>query len=205
METWERVVQWKSLWRFSIVWRWGKEKCKLMWAHLKQHDRVNVENSTWLSWREAKAQLQGRWSLDLSVWCQGSYLMCMFGKSLCTGHHARGPFIQLSQFLSSLIKGNASTSQVPNDSSCGSSHAFNSTWSRDVLGETARGFSCRGLTNCKGEIETEGSERLWSSMPPYCRWHVWRTLLSVLSHLQCSHTPSLSIGQRKLLPWRNHR
>lgn len=148
----------------------GKTACKLMWAHLKQHDCVNEENSTWLSRREAKTQLQVWWSLVLSVWFSSecSYLMCMFGKCLCTGHHARGPFIQLSQFLSSLIKSNTSASQVPDDSSCSSSHTFNSTWSRDVLGETARGFSCRGLTNCKGEIQTGGSERLRSSMPPYC-------------------------------------
>lgn len=93
--------------------------------------------------------------------------MCMFGKCLCTGHHARSPFIQLSQFLSSLIKRNACASQVPNDSSRGSSHAFNSTCSRDVLGETARGFSCCGLANCKGDRDRQTGMSSW---PWHCQY-----------------------------------
>lgn len=87
--------------------------------------------------------------------CQGSYLVCMFGKRLRAGHHAGSPFIQLAQLLSPLIQGNARTSQVPNDPTRGSSHAFNPARSRDVLGQAARGFSCCGLANCKGEMDRQ--------------------------------------------------
>lgn len=161
---------------------------------------------------------KGWWLLVLGVQCPGPYLMCMFGKCLCAGHHARSSFIQLSQLLSSLIQGDACTSQVPNDSSCGSSHAFDSTRSRDVLGEAARGFSRRGLANCKGEMDRQewapgralvsaaapwaAGSRLWCHLA--CRWHMWKTFLCALAQLQCSREPSHSVAEKKLPRGRNH-
>lgn len=124
--------------------------------------RLGELGEPYLTFPKGSKSLVAGWQfLALGVWCQGSYLMCMLGKRLGAGHHTRSPFVQLSQLLSSLIKGNARTSQVPNDASCSTSHTFNPTRPRDMLGKTARGFSCCGLANCKRETDKERGMSPW--------------------------------------------
>lgn len=183
-----RGVQWHFI--FGILIIWEQEQCHTSWhEHTSQHhDWMKGEKGTWLSQKEAKAGWQC-WRFPVpGCGCQGSYLVCMFGKRLCAGHHAGSPFIQLAQLLSPLIQGDARTGQVPNDPSRRSPHALNPAGSRDVLGEAARGFSCRGLANCKGEMDrqTDRDELLaWScqcSLMLSCRpaavtpseGHVWK-------------------------------
>lgn len=170
----------------------GTTPCQLTWAHLQHHDWLKGEKCSRLSQREAKAGSQG-WQLPVpGCGCQGSYLVCMFGKRLCAGHHAGSPFIQLAQLLSPLVQGNACPCQVPNDPACSSSHTFDPTRSRDVLGEAARGFSCCGLANCRGEMDRQTGMSSWpgsvSAPQPWAAalqqgchsmatQHMWKALL----------------------------
>ena len=188
-------------------------------ACLKQHPWVKGENHAWLPQREAKARLQGCGFSVPGVRWQGPYLVCMFGKCLRAGHHARSPFIQLAQLLSSLIKGNACTSQVPDDSSSCSSHAFNSTWSRDVLGKAARGFSCRGLTNCNRERDKQAGMSSWPwlcqrfsslscslavGMPFDVQLACMEDVALRAGTATVQSLPPSSVALKKLPRWRNH-
>lgn len=195
----------------------GRMPCQLTWAHLQHRDWVKGEKDTWLSQMEG---LQGWQFPAAGCGCQGSYLVCMFGKRLCAGHHAGSPFVQLAQLLSPLVQGDACASQVPNDPARGSSHAFNPTWSRDVLGEAARGFSCRGLANCKGEKDRQTDRQTGMSswpgsvsapQPQAAALQQWCHSMGTCGRL-CSVTITSALqscaphsaGQKKLPRWRNY-
>lgn len=75
------------------------------------------------------------------------YIMSMFGEGICAGHHSCRSFLQLSQFLPSLIQRYPCTGQVSNNPGRCTLHALHVSWAWNVLGQATGGFPCSRFTN----------------------------------------------------------
>lgn len=75
------------------------------------------------------------------------YIMSMFGEGISAGHHGCRSFLQLSQFLPSLIQRDPRTSQVSNNPGRCTLHALHVPWAWNVLGQATGGFPCSRFTN----------------------------------------------------------
>lgn len=77
----------------------------------------------------------------------GAYIMSMFGEGLCAGHHGCCSFIQLAQFLPSLIQSYPSTGKVSDNPGSCALHALHAAWAWDVLSQAARGLASGAFTD----------------------------------------------------------
>lgn len=73
--------------------------------------------------------------------------MSMFGEGVCAGHHGCRSFLQLSQFLPSLIQRYPRTGQVSNHPGRCTLHALHVSRAWNVLGQATGGFPCSRFTN----------------------------------------------------------
>ena len=79
------------------------------------------------------------------------YIMSMFGKGLCAGHHGCRSFLQLAQFLPSLVQSYPGASQVAHNPGRCAFHALHAPRARDVLGQAAGGLASCCFTDYQSQ------------------------------------------------------
>lgn len=89
------------------------------------------------------------------------YLVGMFGKGICAGHHGSRPLLKLAQFLSSFIQSYPGPCQLPHHTRGGSFHALDASRARDVLSQTPRRLSSGDLSNWVVVGEERTREDVW--------------------------------------------
>lgn len=75
------------------------------------------------------------------------YLMSVFGKGICAGHHGSCPLLQLAQLLASFIQCYPGTCQFADDPRSCPLHALDAARARDVLGQTSGCLASGYLAN----------------------------------------------------------
>lgn len=85
----------------------------------------------------------------------GAYIMSVFGEGLCTGHHGCCSFLQLSQFLPSLVQRYPGTSQISHHAGRCSLHALHAAWAGDVLGQATGSLT----SSCLADYQRRNRKR----------------------------------------------
>lgn len=75
------------------------------------------------------------------------YLVGVFRKGICAGHHGGRPLFQLAQLLTSLIQRYPSTRQLAHHAGGRPLHALDAAGAWDVLSQTPRGLPGSYLPN----------------------------------------------------------